>query len=64
MKIFSFSLAIGSRVRQGSLLNPFKAQIISWLNLLTDTNDAVYNGISPTNIEIELAVDLINGQII
>lgn len=47
-----------------SLLNPFKAQIISWLNLLTDTNDAVYNGISPTNIEIELAVDLINGQII
>lgn len=46
------------------VINPFKDQIISWLNLLTDTVDTVYDGKTPTNSDIEAYADTINGQII
>jgi hypothetical protein len=48
----------------GLVINPFKSIIISGLNLLTDTADTEYNGVTPSNSEIETYVDTINGEII
>jgi len=49
---------------QGSVINPFKSTIIGWLNLLTDTSDTEYDGITPTTAQIEAYADTINGEII
>ena len=44
--------------------NPYTSQIIYWLNLLTDTTDTSYDGVTPSNDEISAIVDVINGEII
>jgi hypothetical protein len=60
-----YGYKLGYRIATvGVLLNPFKNQIIYWLNLLTDTSDTDYNGLTPSNSEIEDYVDIINGEII
>ncbi len=45
-------------------VNPFKDEIISSLNLLTDTSDTDYNGVTPSLQEIETYADNINAEII
>jgi len=45
-------------------VNPFQSIIISGFNLLTDTDDTIYNGVTPSNSEIGAYLDTINGEII
>ena len=47
-----------------SSINPFKDNIIFYLNYLTDSNDTIYDGFTPANSEIEYYADIINGEII
>jgi len=59
----TFRLNIGERIQVQIILNPFKSQIINWLNLLTNSTDTVYDGKIPTLQEIEMLCDLIiNGE--
>jgi hypothetical protein len=55
---------LGLQRFNSGVVNPFKSIIIGWLNLLTDTADTEYNGVTPSNTEIENSADLINGEII
>jgi len=57
-------IGVASKIEIGSILNPFTSVIIDWLNLLTDSSNTEYDGITPSNSEIETYVDNINGEIV
>lgn len=64
MRTRSLSLAIQGRAQHWTLLNPFKAEIIAFFNYVTNTDDTVYDGKTPTLAEIESMLDELNGEII